>query len=198
MNRRTRGFTLMELMVTLALAGVVLGIGVPAFKNFAANGRLTGAANETLVALVTSRNEAVRRQTRTSFCATSTPDSTLAICENTAKQGFIGFVDANSNCQRDTGEELVTNVVLHSEIQWKKNMNCVGYAPNGFRAVVAGEPSNARAVFCDARGTAKINPTSTISAGRGIEIVATGRSAVTRLYADLNTWAGGSTPVTCP
>jgi type IV fimbrial biogenesis protein FimT len=188
----------MELMITLALAGVLLGIGVPAFNDFARNGRLTGAANETLVTLIAARNEAVRRQQRTSFCASSTPGSPLAICANSASAGYIAFVDVNSNCQRDAGEELISNVVFHTEITATKNMNCIGYAPNGFRAVVAGEPSNARAVFCDTRGIEKVTPTSTISAARGLEIVATGRAAVTRLHADLNTWAGSTESVTCP
>ncbi len=188
----------MELMITLALAGVILGVGVPAFNNFAKNGRLTGAANETLVALMTARNEAVRRQIRTSLCASSTPSALLAICDNTATAGFIGFVDANANCQRDSGEDIIANVSFHSEMKSNANMSCIGYSPNGFRAVVSGQPSNARAVFCDARGISKVNPSSTFSNARGIEIVATGRAAVTRLYADLNTWAGGATPVTCP
>lgn len=188
----------MELMITLALAGVLLGIGVPAFNNFARNGRLTGAANETLVVLIAARNEAVRRQMRTSFCASSTPAATLAICQNTATAGYISFVDVNANCQRDAGEEIIANVAFHTEITARKNMNCIGYAPNGFRAVVGGEPSNARTVFCDARGIAKITPTSTISAARGLEVVATGRPAVTRLHSDLNTWAGSTESVTCP
>jgi hypothetical protein len=77
-------------------------------------------------------------------------------------------------------------------------MSCIGYAPNGFRVPIAGQPSNARAVFCDNRGTAKVKDGTTLSYARGVEIVATGRAAVTRLYDDLNLWAGSETPVTCP
>jgi type IV fimbrial biogenesis protein FimT len=188
----------MELMITLALAAVILGIGVPAFRSYGLNGRLTGAANEMLVTLITARNEAVRRQTRTSFCPSSTPDDTLAICADSATEGFISFIDGNDNCQRDVGEELVASFVTHSQVISKNNVSCISYAPNGFRIPVEGQPSNAHAVFCDSRGIAKVPDGSGISYARGVEIVATGRAAVTRLYSDLNLWSGGDTPVTCP
>ncbi len=188
----------MELMVTLALAAAVMTVGVPAFRNFAANGRLTGAANETLVALVSARNEAIRRQQRTSFCGTASPDSTLAACSDTATAGFISFVDLNDNCVREANEDIVATVVLHTQIKMKRNLKCIGYAPSGFRTIEASEPTNARAVFCDNRGNAKVAEGSILSVARGLEIVSTGRAAVTRLHADLNTWEGGTTPVKCP
>ena len=188
----------MELMVTLALAAVILGIGVPAFRDFGLNGRLTGAANEMLVTLNMARNEAVRRQMRTSFCPSATPDSDLAICATAATEGFIAFVDANNNCQRDTGEELVSSFVTHSLITSKNNIGCIGYQPNGFRVPIESQPANAHAVFCDKRGIAAVPNGSGISYARGVEVVATGRAAVTRLFSDLNLWAGGDTPVTCP
>ncbi|HET9864287.1 MAG TPA: GspH/FimT family pseudopilin [Steroidobacteraceae bacterium] len=198
MKRSSRGFTLMELMVTLALAAVVFGLGVPAFREFGKNGRLTGAANEMLVTLMTARNEAVRRQVRTSFCPSETPDSNLAICDSDATEGYIAFVDENDNCQRDDDEELVSSFVTHSEIKTADNISCIGYGASGFRIPVAGQPANARAVFCDDRGIAKVSDGTDFSYARGVEVVATGRPATTRLYDELNTWAGEDDPVTCP
>jgi type IV fimbrial biogenesis protein FimT len=188
----------MELMVTLALAAVVFGIGVPAFREFGKNGRLTGAANEMLVTVMTARNEAVRRQVRTSFCPSAKPDQDLAICNVDATQGYIAFVDTNSNCQRDDGEELVSSFVTHSEIKTANNISCIGYVANGFRIPVDGQPANARAVFCDDRGIAKLSDGSNLSYARGVEIVATGRPATTRLFDDLEFWAGEEDAVTCP
>jgi type IV fimbrial biogenesis protein FimT len=198
MKRRSRGFTLMELMVTMAVAAVIFGIGVPAFREFGKNGRLTGAANEMLVTLMTARNEAVRRQVRTSFCPSSTPDQDLAICNLDATQGYIAFVDSNSNCQRDDDEELVASFVTHSEIKSANNISCIGYVANGFRIPVDGQPANARAVFCDDRGIEKLADGSNFSHARGVEVVATGRPATTRLFDDLEFWAGEENPVTCP
>jgi len=189
----------MELMVTVALAAAIFGLGVPAFREFGKNGRLTGAANEMLVTIMAARNEAVRRQVRTSFCPSSTPDADLAICEGEATEGYISFVDTNNNCQRDDGEELVSSFVTHSEIKTGNNISCIGYGANGFRIPVGGQAANARAVFCDDRGIAKVADGSGISYARGVEIVATGRAAATRLYDDLSFWAGEEDDaVTCP
>ena len=59
MNSRSRGFTLFELMMVLALAAVILGIGVPNFRDFQRNNRLTVAANDVLGMVITSRAEAL-------------------------------------------------------------------------------------------------------------------------------------------
>jgi type IV fimbrial biogenesis protein FimT len=198
MKRRSRGFTLMELMITVAVAAAIFALGVPAFREFGKNGRLTGAANEMLVTLMTARNTAVRQQVRTSFCPSETPGDTLAVCDAEANEGYIAFIDTNSNCERDDDEELISSFETHSEMHSTRNMSCIGYGPNGFRVPIVGQPTNARAVFCDDRGTAKVTDGTDLSYARGVEIVATGRAAVSRLSADLALWAGGDDAVTCP
>jgi len=188
----------MELMVTLVLAATILTIGIPMFRNFAQNGRLTGAANEMLVTVIAARNEAVRRQGIVSFCPSANPSSVAATCTGTATAGYISFVDVNGDCQRNGADEVVANMSIHSDVISRKNTTCVSFAPNGFRRVVAGQPTTSRALFCDTRGLAKVPPTSTDSVGRGLEILPTGRPSVSRLYAELTGWNGGANPVTCP
>ena len=200
MKQRSRGFTLYELMITIALAAVIFGIGVPAFRDFARNGRLSGAANEMLVTLVTARNEAVSRNVRTSFCPADSPDSDDAVCDEEATAGFISFIDTNGDCQRDGDDEVViSSFVTHDQVSAGNNILCIGYAPStGFRIPTAGTPVNAHIIFCDHRGVGPIAGTSKFSYARGVEIVATGRAATTRLVADLEPWAEGENPVTCP
>ena len=47
-HRRQTGFTLVELIITLGLAGIVLGLGVPAFTDFIRNNRMIAVTNEGL------------------------------------------------------------------------------------------------------------------------------------------------------
>lgn len=186
-----------ELMITVTLAAVIFGIGVPAFRNFALNGRLSGAANEMLVTLVTTRNEAVRRQARTSFCPSAEPTDLGAVCDEEAVEGFVSFVDVNGNCQRDDGDEIISSFVTHSDVNAGNNILCIGYGASGFRIPTEGTPANAHIIFCDKRGVTKVADASLFSFARGVEVVATGRAASTRLQAELEFWAEGDTPVTC-
>ena len=61
MQSRSRGFTLIELMVVVTLAAVLLGIGVPSFKGFVAGQRVKTAAGEFAMAVVFARAEAIKR-----------------------------------------------------------------------------------------------------------------------------------------
>lgn len=58
---RTRGFTLIELMVTMALVAVLLRIGIPSFVSFQRNSELTSAANGLLSSINSARTEAMKR-----------------------------------------------------------------------------------------------------------------------------------------
>ena len=188
----------MELMVTLAVAAVILGLGVPSFREFQKNGRLTGAANESLIALVAARNEAVRRQTTVSFCPSADPTAAEPTCVGAATQGYISFVDPNNNCLRDAGEEVVQTVSVHSGVKSQHNTNCITFGPNGFRLVVAGQPTTSRMVFCDDRGITLRFPGGADSWARGVEVLPTGRPSVSRVQTELTSWSAGADPVVCP
>ena len=61
--RSARGFTLIEMLVTLSILGIMLGIGVPSFKSFAASQRVKTAAYDLTTSLMIARSEAVKRNT---------------------------------------------------------------------------------------------------------------------------------------
>lgn len=59
--RKEHGLTLIELMVTLAVAVVLLSIGVPSFQSIMQSNRVSAQTNELVSAITTARSEAVRR-----------------------------------------------------------------------------------------------------------------------------------------
>lgn len=65
----SRGFTLIELMVVITIAGVMLGIGVPSFKNFVAGQRVKTAAGDFSTAAIYARSEAIKRNAEVGLVA---------------------------------------------------------------------------------------------------------------------------------
>ncbi|WP_026279882.1 GspH/FimT family pseudopilin [Thioalkalivibrio sp. ALJ16] len=68
---RSRGFTLVELMVTLLVASILLGIGVPAFGSLVEQTRLTTSTNQFLTTLHMARSEAIRRGHLVTLCTSN-------------------------------------------------------------------------------------------------------------------------------
>ena len=66
------GFSLTELMVSLTVAGVLMGVGIPQLKRMTDRAALSAAANELLGDLALARSEAVTRDVRVSVCTSST------------------------------------------------------------------------------------------------------------------------------
>lgn len=64
-----RGFSLIELMVTLAVSAVVLALALPSWSGFAGKAAVDAMSNELSADLAGARLEAVRRQAQISLCA---------------------------------------------------------------------------------------------------------------------------------
>ncbi|WP_421621619.1 GspH/FimT family pseudopilin [Alkalilimnicola ehrlichii] len=66
--KRLYGFTLVELMVTIAVAAVLLTLAVPGFRGIVHDNRATSLANELTTAINLARSEAIRRGRVVSVC----------------------------------------------------------------------------------------------------------------------------------
>jgi type IV fimbrial biogenesis protein FimT len=67
-----RGFNLIELMVSVAILGVLLGLGVPSFAEWIRNQKIRASAESILNGMQVARSEAVRRNAAVQL---SFPDS---------------------------------------------------------------------------------------------------------------------------
>lgn len=59
--KQQSGFTLVELMITLAILAILLGLAMPAVTDFAIKQRVSSQANEMMLSLAFARSEAVKR-----------------------------------------------------------------------------------------------------------------------------------------
>jgi type IV fimbrial biogenesis protein FimT len=72
------GLTLIELMVTLAVAIVLLAVGIPLFDTMRVNNRSTAEANNLATAINLARSEAVKRGTAVTLCPIDDPANLTA------------------------------------------------------------------------------------------------------------------------
>ncbi|HEX2138609.1 MAG TPA: GspH/FimT family pseudopilin [Woeseiaceae bacterium] len=66
-----QGFTLYELIVTMAVAAIILSFGVPGFMTFIDNNRATTHTNDLVTALNLARSEATRRGAAITVCSSA-------------------------------------------------------------------------------------------------------------------------------
>lgn len=114
---RQRGFTLVELMITVAVAAIVLTLAIPSFEWTINSNRLSGSANELVNALQTARIEAIRRNRRTVVCLSGNAGAAKPSCSTVAPDGWITFVDADRNGDYAGGDTLLMTSTLAAPVQ---------------------------------------------------------------------------------
>lgn len=95
------GFTLIELMVTLAVAAILVATAIPAYRSFIETNRLATRTNEFLAALDYARNEAITRGNIVRICKSD--DGRGCSDSGDWQQGWLIFVDQDDDGTRDNG-----------------------------------------------------------------------------------------------
>jgi type IV fimbrial biogenesis protein FimT len=83
----TRGFTLVELLVTLAIFGILTALALPSFQTVMLGPRLSGYANSFTAAATLARSEAIKRNAQVSLCASA--DGASCATSGGWEQGWI-------------------------------------------------------------------------------------------------------------
>lgn len=95
---RLRGFTLMELMVTVAVLAILASLAAPSFTAVINNNRLATQANDLVASLQLARMEAVRRNESVAVCRSADG----ATCAGTAGAwtGWLTVLTRNNEILR--------------------------------------------------------------------------------------------------
>ncbi len=90
---QSAGFTLLELMLTIGIAGILLTIGIPSFKYVMTANRASAEINGLLGDMQFARGEAIREGQPVSICASS--DGATCLGTTTWESGWIVFSGAS-------------------------------------------------------------------------------------------------------
>jgi type IV fimbrial biogenesis protein FimT len=178
-----KGFTLYELLITVLIVGVIISLGVPNLRDFAANSRLTGTANDLHAAFQLARSEAVRAKTNVTICASATPLGADPVCDGAWNQGYIVFLDDDGDLDRNGANEIVlrTHGPVDNSVTLavRNNARYFSYASTGLgRGDIGGVPALSQVIICDARGTAEAS--QGFSSARLFVTTPIGRATVVR------------------
>ena len=107
-----RGFTIVEVLVVIALIAVITGLAVPSFARLSSAAAISSGVSQFMTDMRFARSEAVRRGGGVILCLSDAPESPTAGCAATPgsqgwASGWIVFHDRDGNAVRSTDDELL-------------------------------------------------------------------------------------------
>lgn len=148
------GVTLLELLVVLAIAAILLAIGIPTFTSLVRSNRLSSATNELVSSLHLARSEAIKRNSRAVMCTSATGTSCAA--SGGWHQGWLLFHDPNNNATLDAGETVImARQALPAGFSLTGNKwisKYISYTPSGATRMISGVLQVGTLTLCNDSG----------------------------------------------
>jgi len=144
----SEGFTLIELIITIAIIGILSTIAIPGFSSLRASTEIATSINTFVTHLHLARSESIKRGVRVVMC----PSTDQAHCTGGIQwhKGFILFADANRNRKRDQGDELIK--VIQKQQDTIKVLSTPGRTKLTYHPTGMSPGSNATIRFCPRPG----------------------------------------------
>ncbi len=144
------GFTLLELMVALAISAVLLGLAGPPMRTMVLDGKRTETLNALVHTLHLARAQSIREGREITVCPVRDHKDACSGDRSGWGRGWIVFSNADRDQpgDRDPGNSVLLRRDLHSSAQIFSNRASFQYRPFNRRS------SNGTLTYCDSRGAA--------------------------------------------
>lgn len=126
----SHGFSLVELMVTVAVVAIVAALALPSLTSVINNNRLTSQANELVSGLQTARSEAVRRNAPVTLCG-SADGSTCAGTDDPWERWIVL-----------TGAEVLRDATVKPPVQVNSDVASITFSSDGLARSATGLLAN--------------------------------------------------------
>ncbi|HHQ4798054.1 GspH/FimT family pseudopilin [Aeromonas veronii] len=128
---KNAGFTLMELMIAIALGVILLGIGIPSLSNLLGSNNLATQEKSLLNHLNYARQQAISNQQTVTLCLTTT-SGTAEECVTGGATRLLVFIDSNSD-QKLNGSEttLTASPEFPAELAISADAQALRFTPDG-------------------------------------------------------------------
>jgi type IV fimbrial biogenesis protein FimT len=162
---RQRGFTLTELLTTIAVTAIGLSLVIPSFDTVVSNNRRASAVNQLVSTLHLARSEAITRNQQIAIC----PSADGASCAGDWDDGWLLYADANRDEVLDEDEEVLGTSAAAARLTiTTADFPVIAYTPAGRIADAEGEftfcdhrgPTHARVVIVNAMGEPRLSETT--------------------------------------
>lgn len=127
-----QGFTLIELLVAMAIAGILLGIGVPSFTEAVREARISSQYNTLVGSLFLARSEAVKGPGLVTVCPRESEDSNQCGATTDWQNGWLVFID-NTTVQGETTANVDADdeiIAVESALDTDNTITAIGSSTN--------------------------------------------------------------------
>jgi type IV fimbrial biogenesis protein FimT len=161
---RQSGFTLIELMVAIAVLAVLLAMGLPSFQYSLRSNRVATATNEMLASVSLARSEAIRSTAGGGVCSSSDG----AACNGGWGDGWLVWADTNADGTLDAGEAVLRYSRGNGRLTANGPNEAIAFDARGRRRAAADQALTLRPSDC---GGHELQRTLTINAAGQVRTV---------------------------
>jgi len=140
------GFTVIELIVTMAVASVLLAVAVPSFNQMIVSGRLTAQSNDMLAAINLARSEAIKRNASVTLCRAAANATTCSTAAG-VWQNWIIRTNAGTVLRQGTVTTFNGTLVMRSTL----TNDQVVFGPDGLARTGTGVVADHTITVCSVR-----------------------------------------------